>query len=70
LNFPSKALLYEAVASNPKIMRKVLRVATVGHLVHFHLACGHLITQRKSDFPSNLPSEIECWACEAESKES
>ena len=70
LNFPSKAVLYEAVASNPKIVRRVVRVETDGILVHFYLACGHLITERKKDVASRLSSEIECWACAGENKES
>ena len=70
MNFVREALLYDAVVSNPKMMRKVVRVATDGILVHFYLACGHLITERKSDWLGKSPSEIECWACAEESKES
>jgi hypothetical protein len=69
LNFPSKAVLYESVASNPKIVRKVERAETDGILIHFYLACGHLITEHKSDYPYRLPSAVECWACEEERKE-
>ena len=70
MTFLSKALLYVAVASNRKIVRKVQRVVTQGALVHFHLACGHLITEHASGSADKLPPEIECWACEEEEAKS
>lgn len=54
----------------PESLRKVLSMVTDGNLVHLHLACGHLITQLKSDFNGRTPTEIDCWACTAENKSS
>jgi hypothetical protein len=51
----------------PENLRKVLSMVADGNLVHLHLACGHLITQLKSDFDGRAPTEIDCWACAAES---
>lgn len=58
--------------SEPKFMRRVVQVVTDHPLVHFHLACGHLITQNKNDMDDKtlLASEIHCWACAAENDES
>ena len=59
------------VPLGPKIMRKVVQVVNDHPLVHFHLACGHLITEHKNDLAGKTtPSELECWACAAESKKS
>jgi hypothetical protein len=51
-----------------KIMQPVVREAQEGILVHFYLACGHMITMRKEDLEESSPSSIECWACEEANK--
>ena len=57
--------------SEPKFVRKVVQVVTDHPLVHFHLGCGHLITQHKNDLAGKTtPSEMECWACAAEGEKS
>lgn len=57
--------------SERKFTRKVVKIVTDHPLVHFHLACGHLITEHKNDLAgkSSTPSEMECWACAAENDE-
>jgi hypothetical protein len=50
-------------------LRKVERVVTDINLFHLYLACGHLISQPKSDFNGRAPSEVECWACAQEKNE-
>ncbi|HVP53636.1 MAG TPA: hypothetical protein VMU45_01480 [Candidatus Eisenbacteria bacterium] len=52
-------------APEQKFLRKVLHVDSDGILVHFRLACGHLITERKSDVRNPLPAYVDCWACRA-----
>ena len=54
--------------SQPNFLRKVLRVTGDGILVHFHLECGHLITQRKSELTGAMPTSLECWACREEDR--
>ena len=49
-----------------KIMQSVVRRVEEGIWVHFHLACGHMLTIHKSDFKESSLSSIECWACEEE----
>lgn len=53
-------------APEQRFLRKVLSVTSDNALVNFHLACGHLITERKNDVPSPPPTHIDCWACRAE----
>ena len=53
-------------APEQKFLRKVLTVASDGVLLHFRLACGHLITQRKNDVSNPRPTHVDCWACRAE----
>lgn len=53
-------------APEQRFLRKVLSVTTDGTLKHFHLACGHLITERTADVPNPHPTQIDCWACKAE----
>ena len=53
----------------PESLRKVVSTVTDGILVHFHLACGHLVTQHKNDFIGTMPTEIDCWACTEENNE-
>lgn len=53
-------------APEQRFLRKVTSVTNDGTLVNFHLACGHLITERKADVTSPLPTQIDCWACRAE----
>jgi len=50
--------------SNPKIGQAVVRTVSEGALVHFYLACGHLITVQKGDLKGAAPTEMECWACD------
>lgn len=54
------------VALNPKIVQAVVRVVTEEPLIHFYLACGHLITVQKDDLKVDLPTKMVCWACEEE----
>ena len=56
-------------APEQRFLRKVLSVTSDGALLNFHLACGHLITERKVDVPSSRPTQIDCWACKAEFEE-
>jgi len=56
------------MAAEPKIMRRVVRMVQESPLVHFYLACGHMITLLQENPTEKLASSIECWACEEESK--
>ena len=56
-------------APEQKFLRKVLGVTTDGTLMHFHLACGHLITEHKDNVAAHPPTVIDCWACRAEKSE-
>jgi len=56
-------------APEQKFLRKVLSVATDGTLMHFRLACGHLITEHKANVAAHPPAAIDCWACRAEKSE-
>ena len=49
--------------SNPKFEQAVVRVVGEGNLVHFYLACGHVITIEKRDLKGERPKQMECWAC-------
>lgn len=50
--------------SNPKIVRSVVRTVKEGTFIHFYLACGHLISVQKDDLKGDLPTKMECWACD------
>ena len=50
--------------SNLKIVRAVVRTMSEGTLIHFYLACGHLITVQKDDLKGDLPANMACWACD------
>jgi hypothetical protein len=57
------------MAAEPKIMRRVVRTVQESPLVHFYLACGHVITVHQQDLKESSPHPlIECWACEEEIK--
>lgn len=49
-----------------KFVRRVVSVTTDGVLVHFHLECGHLVSERKIDVAKPTPTQIDCWACREE----
>jgi hypothetical protein len=53
-------------APEQNFLRKVLSVSTDGALLHFHLACGHLISQSRNDVATPHPASIDCWACREE----
>lgn len=55
--------------SNPKVVQAVVNVVTEEPLVHFYLACGHLLTIAKRDLKGAQPKEMECWACARKKKE-
>jgi len=56
-------------APEQKLMRKVIGVTTDGTLMYFSLACGHLITEHKTNVATPPPTAIDCWACRAEKNE-
>ena len=62
--------MVDAERAVAKFKSKVQRVVREGTLVHLHLACGHLITEHASDLAEQVPSEVECWACDAERENS
>jgi len=41
-----------------------VRTVKEGTFIHFYLACGHLITVQKDDLTGDLPTKMECWACD------
>ena len=51
-----------------KIMQSVVRRVQESLLVHFYLACGHMITMNGGELKAAFPSSIECWACEEETR--
>ena len=53
-------------APEQNFLRKVLGVTSDGVLMHFRLACGHLITEHKNDVAKQPPGYVECWACREE----
>jgi hypothetical protein len=48
-----------------KITRAIERIERDGTLLHYHLACGHMLTFHAQEVSASA-SSIECWACEAE----
>ena len=56
--------------SLPKVAQPVVRSVSQLTVIHFYLACGHMVTFHRSDFPNTLPSVIDCWACAEENKKS
>jgi hypothetical protein len=53
-------------APEQNFLRKVLSVSGDGVLLHFHLACGHLLSQSKKDVATPHPTSMDCWACREE----
>jgi hypothetical protein len=49
--------------SNVLTAQRVVRSVSEATVVHFYLACGHLITISKSELVGTLPGEMRCWAC-------
>ena len=56
------------MTTDHKIMQPVVRTVRDSPFVHFYLECGHLITMTEQDLKEGLPSSMECWACEGETK--
>ena len=54
--------------SGPTFLRKVVRVANDGVLLHFYLACGHLISKSRSEVAGGMPTSVDCWACREEAE--
>ena len=52
------------LAAERKIMQRIERTVREVSFVHRYLACGHMITTMATDDLKELPSSIECWACE------
>ena len=52
--------------STSATMQAVVRVAEELNFIHFYLACGHLVTIKKTDLPNKQLTEVECWACSTE----
>jgi hypothetical protein len=55
--------------SNPNHMRAVVRITEEISFVHVYLSCGHLLTVAKGELKGERPTEIECWACAAQTGE-
>lgn len=53
-------------ASTTLTMQAIIRVAEESSFVHFYLACGHLVTVKRSDGSNKQSKEMECWACSTE----
>jgi hypothetical protein len=52
-----------------KFLRRVVNTTTDGVLVYLHLACGHLVSERKNEVAKPIPSQVDCWACKEEAAE-